>query len=125
MFGQTNPFQMEPESEAADDRRFWTRYPGNMETFCQPMSADTAARPELCWPATVWDVSIGGIGLLIDRRFEPGTPLVLLSTADGLERILTLEVIHVGVHQAGTWLLGCAFSTRLNENELRAVWQDG
>jgi hypothetical protein len=36
-----------------------------------------------------------------------------------------MEVVHVGMHSTGTWLLGCTLFTRLKEEELHAVWLDG
>jgi hypothetical protein len=121
---QTNPFQSGLE-DPAGDRRIWVRYPGNLDTYCQPLPAETAVSPECSWPASVWDVSLGGMGLLIDRRFEPGTALLVLSAVNGLPRILTMEVVHVSAHPSGQWLLGCAFGRQLSDEELQSVWQDG
>jgi PilZ domain len=121
----TNPFERELAEADLSDRRVWIRYPGNLETYCQPVAAETAPRTEGCWPASVWDVSTGGMALLVERRFEPGTSLLLLSAVNGLPRILSMDVIHASEHSSGHWMLGCVFPHPLTEEELHALWQDG
>jgi hypothetical protein len=126
MSEQSNPFGPEVlHEDLGRERRVWIRYPGNLDTFCQPSSAETATGPETSWPASVWDVSLGGMGLLVERRFEPGSTLMLLTAVNGLPRILQMEVVHVSAHASGQWLLGCTFARPLSEEELQAVWQDG
>ena len=59
------------------DRRAVQRIPGDtfgpLELIAEP-SADLIA-------ATVWDISVQGIGLLADRPVEPGVPLVIRGKA--------------------------------------------
>jgi hypothetical protein len=106
------------------ERRVWVRYPGSLETFCQPLPAETAVRPEISWPAHVWDVSRYGAALLLDRRYEAGTPLLLLTAPEAMAELLSLRVIHSQLQPNGKWLLGCLFDRPLSDAELRGMWHD-
>jgi hypothetical protein len=106
------------------ERRVWVRYPGSLETFCQPLPAETAVGPEISWPAHVWDVSRFGVALLLDRRYEAGTPLLLLAAPEDTAELLSLRVIHCQLQENGKWLLGCLFDRPLSDPELRGMWHD-
>src|SRR5881227_3342645 len=49
------------------------RRPNGIEAFCRSV----AAVKDDPWPARVRDLSSGSIGLVLTRRFEPGTLLVI------------------------------------------------
>jgi hypothetical protein len=83
---------------------------------CQPAAA--RSDKDQTWQGTIRDMSQGGLGLLLPRRFEPGT--VLFVELPGSERRpLLVRVAHAVRLPRGTWLLGCAFSSKLSEGELR------
>jgi hypothetical protein len=102
-----------------EDRRAWVRYQADAETVCQPYSA---GEDDLWWQARVRDVSAGGVGLLLSRRFEPGAILTIdlwAGAGDG-SRSLLGRVRHATRH--GTeWLVGCEFLWTLGDDELHAL----
>ena len=68
----------ETSSPAGSERRAWVRHPLGVGTYA---AVDTAVHSggggdtEELWPLVVRDVSAGGIGVLLARRFELGTEL--------------------------------------------------
>jgi hypothetical protein len=82
----------------------------------------TARRNE-SWAATVRDLSTGGAGIVVNRRFEPGTLLsVELQDAEQtVNRILLVRVVRVSQDANGRWLLGCAFTSKLTDAELLSL----
>jgi hypothetical protein len=104
------------------ERRAWIRYGCESAAVCRPV------RPEkdMGWMARVRDISAGGVGLLLRHRFRPGTPLLveLNNPVTSFRRILPVRVMHATPFQSdGTlcWLVGCAFTTVLREDELQAL----
>jgi hypothetical protein len=75
----------------------------------------------LSWPAQVRDISAFGIGLLVPRRFEPGTLLsmTLENSAQNVARHVVARVIHATAQNGGRWRLGCALACELSDEELR------
>jgi hypothetical protein len=80
---------------------------------------------EMCWKATIHDISLGGIGLSLGRRFEPGTILSveLPTSTGGSIRILPVRVIHAKAAGLHWWTVGCAFVCPLGKEELQALLQ--
>lgn len=111
-----------PESDTAtptDERRAWVRYPANLESGCQPVAMPTAPQPEWRWPATVKDISAGGIALVLERRFECGAALhvELQGAAEDGVHSLTAHVVHIQM-LGNRWLLGCEWTAPLADEEL-------
>ncbi len=81
-----------------------------------------AGRP-YSWRARVRDISAGGVGLLLDFRFEPGTTLALeLRHAKRRQTLpLSVQVKHASPLEDGEWLLGTAFERPLTEDEVQAL----
>jgi hypothetical protein len=104
------------------ERRAWVRYPCNLNTLYQPGSGELDHR---WWFAKVCDLSSSGIGMILQRRVEPGTQLsvALHSQANSSSRTLEATVVHVLAHPEG-WITGCAFASPLTETELHAYWSD-
>src|SRR5262249_11371350 len=100
------------------ERRSANRFPSDRATSCLP-----ALGPDgLSWPARVHDISAYGIGLVLERRLEPNTRLTidLEQTTRGLVRSVLARVVHVTQHDGGGWLVGCALTTELSNNDLEA-----
>ena len=75
------------------------------------------------WPLVVRDVSAGGIGLLLARRFEPGTELFIEYGDEKRKkpRKLLARVVRVQNESAGHWFHGCRFDADLQEDELAGL----
>lgn len=106
------------------ERRAWIRYPVAWGSYgvVDPCVLGGAVELEEFWPLVIRDLSRGGVGLLLARRFEVGTELSIeLST--GLElppRRLAVKVVRVVPETAGHWIHGCMFLHPLGDNE----WND-
>src|SRR5262245_51855451 len=101
------------------ERRAWVRYSCDLEASCIPADED----PEILWPSRVVNISCGGLGLLLSRRFEPGTLLQVevQTPKQGFSRPLLVQVLHLTGHDHGGWLLGCVFTQPLSEDELQQL----
>jgi PilZ domain len=106
-------------ASAGIERRAWVRYPCERETTCQPVS--TSGGPQ--WTGLAKDLSAGGIGLVLSRRFELRTLLtVQIQGPDGQpSRPFWARVVHVHQRADGSWLMGCAFTSELSEDELNQL----
>src|SRR5262249_44027747 len=103
------------------ERRASIRYPCSEESFsvdnsCRPLTT----RKSDAWSASVRDLSTGGVGIVVNRRFEPGTLLsVELQDAEQtINRNLLVRVVRVISEGEGRWLLGCAFTNKLSDADL-------
>jgi hypothetical protein len=100
-----------------EDRRAFERHPTDVEVLCRPLggSRDDA------WHARLQNISPGGVGLLLERRFEAGTMLVvdLAAPAAGRSRTLMARVMHVSAQAAREWRLGVALLREVTPEELR------
>jgi hypothetical protein len=102
---------------ARDERRSSERHPCTLETSCL-----RAADGGNVWDARVIDISSTGVGLLLGRRFEPGTLLAfrLEGRTEGQSFNAVVRVVHATRQAEGGWLLGCALLDPLDEAQLRA-----
>jgi PilZ domain len=103
--------------------RVWERHPVGQPTTCSIQGGETNER----WTADIRDVSMAGIGLLFERRFEPGTVLdfAVPETAYGLPAFLAARVVHASALPGGQWLHGCVLLQPLNEVELQRFLGQG
>ncbi len=69
------------------------------------------------WPLTVRDVSAGGAGVVLGRRFEPGTPLAVELAGEPPVRFAA-RVAWVRADGMGHWVHGCAFARPLSAADL-------
>jgi hypothetical protein len=114
-----NAVRLQPvESSVYAERRAFVRYPCDRETNCHPLSASGQE-----WAGQVENLSRGGIGLVLNRRFELKTLLAieLLSRSGQPARRVFARVVHVHRRADGNWLLGCAFANQLAEEDLQAL----
>src|SRR5262245_25542797 len=101
------------------DRRAAVRYQCELATSLRPMRG---AEDEQ-WPARLRDISTQGVGILVGRRFEPGTQLTLELQSDdaGLAYTLAARVVRVEDRNGAFWLLGCVFARPLGDDELQKL----
>lgn len=105
----------------AAERRASVRYECDPDSFstdnsCRPI---TASKRE-SWPAMVRDLSTSGIGIIVNRRFEPGTLLTvdLEDAGRTSQRSLLVRVIRTAQEHPNSWVHGCAFTHPMSEAEL-------
>ncbi len=102
---------------ARRERRSSERQPCGLETSClRPTDGEHS------WDARVIDISATGVGLLLGRRFEPGTLLSfrLEGRSEGQSYNAVARVVHATRQAEGGWLLGCVLLDALDESQLRA-----
>lgn len=90
-------------------------YPCELEASCQPVAGWLDR--ESVWPATISDLSTDGLGLVLGRRFEPGSGLAVELPASAVrsEETFLVKVAQVQSLSGGRWLLSCAFVSALSE----------
>src|SRR4051812_47471166 len=88
-----------------------------LPSSCQPASA--VVSKEAQWSATIRNISVGGVSLHLQRRFEPGAGLAIeLPGRDGREGYTVLaRVVQVRRQPDGAWSLGCQFVSELGEDQ--------
>jgi serine/threonine protein kinase len=117
-----------PAGAEADDRRASVRYAVGVGSSCTintSVFGNPVEKPdsEAVWPLVVRDVSSGGVGILLARRCEPGTELLieLISESNQVTRSLPVKVVRVRRDTIGHWVHGCEFFTPLDQSGLNAV----
>ena len=114
-----------PKPPQGVELRVRERFSCGLETSCQPLAA--RGDNDMCWSARIKDISAGGMGLVLTRRFERGTclaieiPATVASPAD----TLLAKVMHVTRLPGGQWLLGCAFVSILGDDEVKNLLRLG
>jgi hypothetical protein len=99
-----------------EQRRASIRYPTHLASACRrPGSSDSPVT------ATIQNISLGGLNLIVDQPFESGALLEVRidsDLSDTPEKLL-VRVIHVSAQADGRWSLGCAFTRPVEELSLR------
>jgi hypothetical protein len=81
-----------------------------------------ARKDDTAWTAHLVDVSLEGLGLVLSRRFEPGTILSLeVPGACGSLRTLLGRVVNVRAMPDRTWRVGCRLINPLTDEDLQAL----
>ncbi len=114
-----------PKPPRGVELRVWERFSCGLETSCQPLAA--RGDNDMCWSARIKDISAGGMGLVLTRRFERGTSLAIEipATAASPADTLLAKVMHVTRLPGGEWLLGCAFVSTLGDDEVQNLLRLG
>jgi hypothetical protein len=121
------PSQLLPDAEQsvssppASECRIFERRSCELPTTCQPASA--LAMKEMRWTATISDISLGGVRIVLPRRFEKGTGLAveLPGTDDREGTVVFVKVVHVKSLGNGAWALGCRFLSELSDDQLQSL----
>jgi hypothetical protein len=102
-----------------DERRGAIRYPCHLDSTCLPLGGQ-GQKP---WAAAIRDISVNGLGLVLERRFEPGTVLVLQWQRPGedVPRNLMARVVRTQSQESARWVLGCQLARSLGDEEVRAL----
>jgi hypothetical protein len=105
------------ETEKKDDRRFWIRYPADLDSSVQ--LADYPGEDRI--PARIRDISRGGVNLLLDEPLQIGQLLSLeMPSPDDPERVFQLLacIVRSENETGGRHSLGCVFSRELSDEDL-------
>jgi hypothetical protein len=104
--------------------RVCERFPCELPTACQPVASRNDK--DLVWSGTIRDISVGGVGIVLSRRFEPGMGLQieLPGSEPGMGETLLARVVYVRRLPEG-WLLGCSFISQLSEHEIEELLRLG
>ncbi|SRR5581483_3581515 len=118
---QLPPVALDKTNAAARnaERRASVRFQSNAKGHCQSLSLQR----ESAWEAVVRDISCTGIGLSLPRRFERGTLLTieLTDTTGGQTHLLLARVVHSTAQPEGNWLVGCALTSSLTDDEVQLL----
>jgi len=106
-------------SNVAVSRRISARYPSS-RPLPRRLCAGDGGEDLDAW---ILDLSTNGIGLLIDRRLEPGTLLTIELETCPPAAPLTVwaKVLHSQATADGEYRTGCQFVTRLVDNDLHVL----
>jgi hypothetical protein len=111
--GPPQPVEVIGPTGSWSERRSARRFPTQMDAVCSPTQGTTT------WEATVADVSLTGVLLESERRFEPSSVLRVQvhdeESGEGLSHLVRV----CWARKAGDqWALGCVFGQALQESEL-------
>jgi hypothetical protein len=73
--------------------------------------------------AWIQDLSLGGVGLNMSRPLPLGMFVIIQVKSTVTKKLyeLAARVAHATLRPNGEWLVGCEFTTRLNEDDLDAL----
>lgn len=111
---------VEEVSVALDGRRRHVRYPCSLKGQCRPSGL---AHSTGVWPVDIRNMSAGGLAMVLSRRFEPGT-LLVVEIFDEFAQIMEIFLVRVArVEKLAerAWLLGCSLARHIEECELFAL----
>jgi hypothetical protein len=104
----------EAKHRTQTERRAWVRLPTNQAVSCQHLDGSTS---DTGWLGKPINISPGGLALLLSRRFEAGTLLVVEFPK---LRTLGVRVVHAKPENDTCWILGCEIISPLTEDEAQA-----
>lgn len=91
------------------------RYFVELDAFCSPQDGPDG----MCWPAKTRNLSHGGIGLIMNRAFDPKSEVTVKLLGHNHAWIqIECRVIHSTPRADGDWLVGCEFKRLLSHSQL-------
>lgn len=111
--------------QPAVERRAWVRHELDIGScgIIDPNVCGGGPESEEYWPLVIRDLSNGGVGVLIARRFELGTELSIEFSRGPNEtpKRLLARVVRLVPEKGGHWIHGCAFPKLLSNDELNTL----
>jgi hypothetical protein len=111
--------------EESPDRRVHTRHTCRLDSLCKPVGRHQTGNP---WKGWIEDVSIEGLKLTLNRRFEPGALLAVEVDVtkeelvqvfhSAISRFFLAKVVRVVGRRDGKWTLGCLLVKKFNDEDL-------
>jgi len=100
------------------ERRAATRFFCQLETACRSLQSTS----QLSYPATIHNLSTGGMALKLARRFEAGT-LLLVHLENPDKSLFFLKLVQVRHQRANTvgWYHGCTFPMQFSPEQLESL----
>lgn len=100
------------------ERRAATRFFCQLETACRSLQSTS----NISYPATIHNLSTGGLALKLARRFEAGT-LLLVQLENPAKTLFFLKLVQVLHQRANTvgWYHGCTFPMHFSREQLEAL----
>jgi hypothetical protein len=101
------------------ERRAFARFPVDEETFCATHNGFGQER----WKVRVRDISLAGLAMVAPARVECNSNLVvnLQIGGNGYSRPMIVQVVRCEQMTDGGWLLGCKFTRKLSDADLRSL----
>jgi len=100
------------------ERRQLQRRPGDT---IGPLLVDVTSG-DRSFAASAFDISVQGIGLLADVRFEPGTRVTIRPAREALAAFAVAgEIRHSQSRPEGKWLIGCRLTRNLTMDDILAL----
>jgi hypothetical protein len=107
------------QTKGKRERRIFVRHASRHSASCHAVRSGEEGH----WPATILDVSRGGMSLVVCRPFHEGEFLAveLQSPVEGLRDKLFMRVKRASTKGDGVWTLGCRFVSLLSDGELEIL----
>jgi hypothetical protein len=101
------------------ERRASVRRSCRRPSLCLPLDSEG----QTPWEAELRNVSAGGLCVVLGRRVEPGTMLLVewQEAARGAPAALVARVVHAQPQGPGRWSLGCRLARALGDAEVLAL----
>ena len=109
-----------PAEPRVQERRACVRYLCHLDGSCQPVAQPATGES---WLGKLRDISSTGVKILVNRRFEIGTLLVLELPRPGWEasRMLLCRVVRAAKEPIGRdWEIGCTLARELSDDEVES-----
>jgi hypothetical protein len=113
------------EPESSSERRTHSRHACRLNSLCRPAGRHQTGHP---WKGYIEDVSIEGLKLNLNRRFEPGTLLAVEVNVtkeelvhvyhSAISRFFLAKVVRVSRRRDRKWTLGCTLVKKFNDEDL-------
>src|SRR5207249_7242888 len=106
--------------ERGHERRACVRYLCQLDGSCQPVGQPATGET---WVGKLRDISSTGVKILVNRRFEIGTLLVLELPRPGWDtsRMLLCRVVRTSKESIGRdWEIGCTLARELSDDEVQS-----
>jgi CheY-like chemotaxis protein len=113
----------ERRQERDTERRACVRYLCQLDGSCQPVGSPATGQT---WVGKLRDISSTGVKILVNRRFEVGTLLVLELPRPGwdVSRMLLCRVVRVAKESIeNEWEVGCTLARELSDDEVQSFLQ--